>query len=138
MLRTLIAGVGAGALLTVGSLVAAAPAGADYQPWGSTSSRDHVLQRGCHDYFYRYRITVPSDIWMAETFLIGPKGRLVTSGAMMTFSDGKTGRERWQLCRSSVVSGRYKIRMKVTWRGDGYTNHVGWVKPSYFRLLRRR
>jgi hypothetical protein len=135
MLRTLIAGAGAGVLLSAG--LVAPPAGADYKPYGATSAATQELKPGCDFYYYRYRITVPSEDWGAETFLIGPHGGRVASGVLLPVSDPVAGRARFRLCRPSLVAGRYKIRMRVTFTVD-YDKFEGFVTPSYFRLVRRR
>jgi hypothetical protein len=136
MLRRAIAGSSAG-LLLAGLLVSAAPASARHQPWGSTSAENQKLRKGCRYYPYTYRVTPPVDDWVAELFLVGPRGGRVASAAFDRFSDPAVGRARWRICRPSVVPGRFKIKMKVTYL-DGYDLHEGWVAPSYFRLSRRR
>jgi hypothetical protein len=135
MLRTLIAGAGAGILLTAG--LVAPSTGADHQPYGSTSANKQALKPGCDFYHYRYRIDVPSDNWGAETFLVGPSGGTVASGVFLPVSDPVAGHGRFRLCRPSINAGRYKIRMKVTYK-VGYDHYEGFVEPSYFRLVRRR
>jgi hypothetical protein len=95
-----------------------------------------VLKQGCQRYRYRYRVTAPDDEWMAEVFLIDPRGRGVGSRSFHTPEDPATGAPAWKLCRATAGYGRYTIRMKVTW-SDGYENHSGWVKPTYFRMTRR-
>jgi hypothetical protein len=135
MLRTLIAGAGAGVLLTAG--LVAPSTGSDYAPYGSTSANKQALKPGCAFYHYRYRIEVPSDNWGAETFLVGPGGGRVASGIFLPVSDPVAGRGRFRLCRPSISAGRYQIRMKVTYK-VGYDHYEGFVEPSYFRLVRRR
>ena len=142
----------AGLLVGLLLALAAAPAGAWWpfgpdQPangsdpsrpatWGRTSSADHVLKKGCERYRYRYRVTAPDREWMAEVFLVDPRGRGVGSRSFHTPADPAQGAPRWKLCRATAGYGRYTIRMKVTW-SDGYEQHSGWVKPSYFRMTRR-
>jgi hypothetical protein len=135
MLRRLIAGASAG-LLLAGGLVSS-PAEADYKPWGSTSAKDQVLKPGCAYYHYRFRVDPPTDNWAAEVFLLAPNGGPVSSGALLAASDPSPGKARFRLCRPSLVTGKYKIRMKVSYK-DGYDLFEGYVKPSYFRLLPRR
>jgi hypothetical protein len=135
MLRTLIAGAGAGVMLAAG--LVAPPASADYKPYGATSATTQELKPGCDFYYYRYRITVPSEDWGAETFLIGPHGGRVASGVLLPHSDPVAGRARFRMCRPSLVAGRYKIRMRVTFKVD-YDTFEGNVAPSHFRLVRRR
>jgi hypothetical protein len=136
MLRRVIAATSAGLLLAVG-LGPASTARAEYVPWGSTSARDQVLKPSCAAYFYRYKMTPPIDDWAAELFLVGPNGVTIQSAALDIDSDPAADRLHWRLCRPSLRPGRYKIKMKVTYL-DGYDKYEGWVRPSYFRLLRRR
>lgn len=136
MVRTLIAGASAAVVLTAG-LVGMPAAGAEYEPYGSTSAKKQVLKPGCKYYHYRYRVDVPSDNWAAETFLVNPRGVTISSGAYLGDFDPDTDGVRWRLCRASLRAGVYKIRMKVTYK-VGYDKVEGFVKPSYFRLVRRR
>lgn len=129
----------AAAALLSGALVAGttatAAASPTYHPWGTTSSKDHVLKQGCHSYPYSYRITAPSDDWAAEIFLVNPNGRALASAAVLSESDPEAGTLRFRLCRASTVFGRHKIKMKVTWQRDRETTD-GWVAPSTFRFKR--
>lgn len=134
MLRTLIASAVVGLLFATGSMVPATSYA--YVDWGRTWAHDQVLKPGCHHYRYHFRINPPSDNWAAETFLIGPKGGQVSSGALLEPSDPSPGIARFRLCRASVIAGKYKIRMKITYKID-YEKHEGFAKPSYFRLTRR-
>ncbi len=136
LLRRIIVGTSAVLLLATG-LTSAQTAHADYQPWGRTAAADQLLKPSCAHYHYRYRISPPRNDWAAELFLMGPRGGHIASAALDVDSDPAVGRESWRLCRPSIIPGRYKIRMKITWL-DGYDKHEGWVKPSYFRLQRRR
>jgi hypothetical protein len=139
MLRALTARLAATALvagLVVAALSTAPPAqAAQYEPWGQARSSDKVLRPRCHDYAYRYRITVPSNEWAAEVFL-SSRGRAVASGALLSSEDPDRGYATFRFCRQSVRYGVYKIRMKVTWREGAYENHEGFVRPTYFRLVR--
>ena len=90
----------------------------------------------CAHYAYRYRIKPPINDWAAETFLIGPNGVPLSSGALDVGSDPAVGKEHFRLCKASITPGRYKIRMKITYL-DGYDKFEGFVKPSYFRITRR-
>ena len=135
MLRRLIAGSSAGLLLAAG--LVGSSAGAAYEPWGSTRAADQVLKSSCAHYPYRYRIDPPTDDWAAEIFLVGPRGGRIASAALDVNSDPAAGIEHWRLCRPSLTPGRYKIRMKITYLVDHYDKYGGFVKPSYFRLLRR-
>ena len=55
----------------------------------------------------------------------------MSSGALLADSDPSPGKAKFRLCRPSLVAGKYKIRMKITYK-DGYDNYEGYVKPSYF------
>lgn len=142
MLRTMIARLVTTALLTgllVGLLVVSSPgssqAAARYESWGSVSSKDHVLKRGCHDYGYRYQITTPTREWMAEIFFLTPDGEGLASATFFSQSDPNRGHRRLTVCRSSAPYGRYKIKMKVTWQRE---NETARVKPAFFRFTRPR
>ena len=134
MLRRLIAGASAGLLLAgglVSSPAEAAPA------LGQHHAADQALKPSCAHYPYRYRIDPPTDDWSAEIFLMAPRGVPIASAALDASSDPAAGKKHWRLCRPSITPGRYKIRMKVTYL-DGYDKFEGFVRPSYFRLVRRR
>lgn len=138
MFRTITAGTGAAALLAATLVTGAtgpAEASPTYHPWGSTSSKDHVLKQGCHSYRYSYRITAPTDDWAAEFTIVNPNGRALASGAVLSESDPEAGTKRFRLCRASTVYGQHKIKMKVTWQDDREITD-GWVKPSTFRFKR--
>ena len=135
LLRRIIVGTCAGLLLSAGSLVPAT--GVDYVPGGRTAAIDQLLKPGCRHYHYRFRIDPPTDNWAAELFLVGPKGLGLGTAAYQGPQDPGLGRAAFRLCRSSITAGKYTIRMKITYK-DGYDKYEGWVKPSHFRLLRRR
>ena len=135
MLRRVIAGTSVGLMLAAG--LVGSPAESAYEPWGSTSAKTQALKPGCAHYPYRYRVTPPTDEWSAEIFLISPKGVPLAAAAVDANSDPAVGIERWRLCRPSITLGRYKMRMKITYL-DGFDKFEGFVKPSYFRLVRRR
>ncbi len=73
---------------------------------------------------------------MAEVFLVSPNGRGVGSTSFHTPEDPARDARTWKLCRAAAGYGRYTIKMKVTW-SDGGEQHSGWVRPSYFRMVRR-
>jgi len=135
LLRRIIVGTTAGLLLAAGSLVPATSV--DYVPWGRTAAIDQLLKPGCRHYHYRFRINPPTDNWAAELFLTGPKGGHLSTAAYHGPYDPGVGRAAFRLCRQSIIAGKHTIRMKITYK-DGYDKHEGWVKPSHFRLLRRR
>ncbi len=106
-----------------------------YQPWGSTSSKNHVLKPGCHFYRYKYVINAPTDEWAAEIDIVNPNGRHLGHTFIDTASDPDRGSLKIKLCRRSTVYGLHKIKMKVTWQRDR-ENITGHVKPSTFRFTR--
>ncbi len=110
---------------------------AGVKPWGRTRARNQVLKPGCRSYRYTYRVTPPSDDWMAEIFLVGPKKGGIASATLFSVSEPARGRRSWRLCRNTVIRGRYTMKMKVTW-GDGYQETIGRVPSSRFRLTARR
>jgi hypothetical protein len=125
--------------LIAGLLVAGPPSPAearDFKPWGSTSSKNHVLKRGCHDYTYRYRITPPTEQWSAEIFFVGPGKLGLGSGLLDSAIDPKRGTKTIEVCRATAPYGRYKMRMKVTFNRDREVID-GFVRPSFFRFTRR-
>ena len=63
---------------------------AGVKPWGRTRARNQVLKPGCRSYRYTYRVTPPSDDWMAEIFLVGPKKGGIASATL--FSDSERAR----------------------------------------------
>ena len=130
--------------LTASLGVVTAPAGAapsdpgtakqpTYQPWGSTDAPDRVLRKGCRNYRYAYTVTPPTDDWAAEFWRTDPRGRALASGAVDVDSDPARGTRVFRFCRASTTTGRFTIRMKVTYL-DGYDLESGHVKPSHFRL----
>ena len=137
MLRAVIARLGAAALVAGLGVVAlpGPPAGA-YQPWGTAVSTNKVLKPRCHHYPFRYRINAPSDDWAAEIFLTNPRGVGIASQALLSNADPDRGRASWRFCRNSTSYGRYKIRMKITYHDENGDNHAGFVRPTYFRMVR--
>jgi hypothetical protein len=140
MLRTLIARTAtvalAGSLLVVAS---PGPSDADREArsWGTISSKNHVLKRGCHFYTYRYRITAPNDDWSAEVFLVRPDGVGLASDAIDTLPNPDRGRRTLQVCNASTTPGTHKLRMKVTYNVNTREQRAGFVDPDRFRFLRR-
>ena len=129
-------------------LATAAPSAASTSAYGRTWERDGVLRSGCHHYRYHYVVNTPTHDWTLETFLVGPGGKHLASGAFSSQSDPERARTTWtRICRTSTRPGRFTIRAKVTWYthkpgplglpGTGTTTkHVAWYTPSHFRLHR--
>ena len=107
----------------------------DRRELGHTHADDGVLRRGCHNYHYRYVVSVKTNDWTLETFLDDRTGDTVASGAFMADSDPKRGRAVFRFCRYSTYAGTFKIRAKLNWYNDA-GGHKGWFRPSYFRLRR--
>ncbi|MBU1801906.1 hypothetical protein [Nocardioides sp.] len=139
MLRTMIARAGTTALVA-SLLVMISPgqsdAGRSFKPYGSISSKNFVLKRGCHTYFYRYEITPPTEEWDAEVFIVSPDGTGLASDVIFSAVDKKRGRNSYEVCRPSTTYGKHKLKMKVTFN-RGREVFDGFVKPSSFRFKRR-
>ncbi|MGA8845257.1 MAG: hypothetical protein WB471_01425 [Nocardioides sp.] len=131
---------GATALLASLLLVTSPPssqAARDYRPWGTATSKDHVLKAGCHRYAYRYKITAPTDEWMAEIRFIGPNGTGLASSVIDSGSHPARDKRRITVCQPSTSYGKHTIKMKVTY-SVGVKHTSGQVKPTSFRFLARR
>lgn len=140
MLRSTIARTGTSALLASLLVVASPPssqAAPDYKPWGTVTSKNHVLKGGCHRYVYRYKITSPTNQWSAEIFFISPNGTGLAASAIDSGSQRAKGKRRITVCRPSTSYGKHKIKMKVSYT-EGNDLITGRVKPSSFRFLARR
>lgn len=124
-------------LLLSGFLAATGPAAAT-DPLGSVSARNQVMRDGCHRYAYTYRVTPPAhtSTWSTEIFLVDPRGRKVGSAYYLSPADALTDKASWRLCRSTMVPGKYTMRMKVTFI-EIYDLETTWLKPSTFRITRR-
>ncbi|WP_232679160.1 hypothetical protein [Nocardioides sp. R-C-SC26] len=137
MLRSRITGAVAGAAV-LASLVHAVPAAEAKKPrypWGTVTSANHVLKRGCHDYTLQYKVNAPTNEWAAEIIVINPNGRRLASYAIDKDSDPAVGRLTLDLCRASTVYGKHRLEMKVTWQ-RGRELRDGWVKATFFRFTR--
>ena len=108
---------------------------ARFKPWGRTRAPDQVLRKGCRYYKYHYAVKPPSADWTAEIFLIEPGGNTLAHAVYSPDSDPAVGNRHWRICRATTTPGRFRMRMKIVWY-DNYDGHVGWVRPSYFRLTR--
>ena len=127
-------------LTTVAVLVGggmAVPADAGNPDLGRMWAKDKVLKRGCHNYRYQYKVTSPADEWALETYLKDPTGETIASNAKDSFVDRKRGSGTFRFCRYSTRPGKFKIEGKLT-RYDGYDQHVGWVRPGFFRMRLQR
>jgi len=107
--------------------------------WGHTSAEDGVLKRRCRNYRYSYEIHPPKGDWALETFLIGPGGNALSSGAMVIGMDGTKGTDRFRFCRASTRPGVFKIRALLSVQDSSGKDYVsGWLPVTKFRLRARR
>jgi hypothetical protein len=103
---------------------------------------DRTLRAGCHRYGYHYVAKPGSDDWFLETWLHDPRGRPRGSGDFMAGSDPKAGSGGFDLCRSTVVAGRFTITARLRWYTPGIlpidppVEHTRWFEPAHFRLTR--
>jgi len=122
-------------LLLLGLGFVTSPAGAKevHPEWGSTSAPDGVLKRGCKSYSYSYALTPPKGDWALETFIVGPKGKRLASGAFMVNLDKLADTATYRLCKPTTRPGTFKIKAKVSvLDGDELTE--GWLPITRFRL----
>jgi hypothetical protein len=123
--------------LTLGcGLLVAAPATAWDADYGRVWRGDGVLQRGCHDYAFRYRVRPGNNDWGAEFFLVGPGREGLGTVNRLSGNARKKGGGRFEVCRSVTRPGRFRIRGKLTIT-RGYETEKHWIKPARFRLRRR-
>ncbi len=116
----------------------ASAATAEVHPeWGSTSSKNATVKRGCHKYDYAYALTPPDGDWALETFLVGPGGKAVGSGYLVTGKDPLAGTSTWRLCRRVVNGGKYTIKALLSVQ-NGAELIEGWLPESTFRLRKPR
>lgn len=135
----------ASALVVTASAVAddvtPATASAAYKDWGRARAPDQVLRKGCNRYRFHYRVDPPAaaEDWLAEIFLHRPDGTALGYKVYLSDKpepDPLRATRRFVVCRNSTSFGRHKLRMKVTWYERDQTPHEGYVKPTYFRMLR--
>jgi len=121
------------AVLLGGGLLVAAPATAWDADWGRVWRGDAVLQRGCHDYAFRYRVRPGHHDWGAEFFLVGPGREGLGTVNRLSGHARKKGGGRFEICRSSTRPGKFRIRGRLTVI-RGYENDHHWIRPARFRL----
>jgi hypothetical protein len=106
--------------------------------WGHTFAADGKLKRSCRNYPYSYEITPPKGDWALETFLIGPGGNALSSGAMAIGMDQTSGVDKFRFCRASTRPGVFKIRALLSVQDSTGEDYVsGWLPVTKFRLRRR-
>jgi hypothetical protein len=138
------------ALALVSSLLAlgfglSSPAGAaetapeTHPEWGRTIRGDGFLKRSCRNYPYRYELTPPKGLWALETFLIGPGGVRLASGAFAIDQNPASGPATFRICRPSTRPGVFKIRALLSVQDEVGNNYQsGWLPVTKFRLRLRR
>ena len=136
----------AAAVLTAGLLAATPPASALPDPGdelhslehvratGSVHSSDGTFERGCQSHPYRYRVRPRGSDWSLELFLIGPRGKQVSTGYEWKGSDPKRGSGRFGFCSQATRPGKFRVRSRLTW--DDGMEHQKWLEPRTIWLRR--
>ena len=114
-------------------VLVAAPATAWDADYGRVWRGDGVLQSGCHDYAFRYRVRPGPHDWSAEFFLIGPGREGLGTVNRLSGHARKKGHGKYEVCRVSTRPGKFRIRGKLTVI-RGYEREKHWVRPAHFRL----
>lgn len=107
------------------------------QSWGRTFMSDKVLRGGCHRYAFRYKITAPNDEWLAQIFLVNPRGKGLGTQVVDAAYDPPKDRLTWKVCRPTTVYGKHKVKMRVTYSTYRET-HTMNVKTTTFRFNKPR
>ena len=136
----------AAAVLVAAFLAVTAPANAVSDPGqelhslqhvratGSVHSGDGIFEKGCQSHAYRYRVRPGGSDWSLELFLIGPRGKQVSTGYKFNGHDPNRGRGRFHFCSQSTRPGRFTVRSRLTWDDGEY--HEKWLEPRTIRLRR--
>ena len=136
----------AAAVLVAAFLAVTAPANAVSDPGqelhslqhvratGSVHSGDGIFEKGCQSHGYRYRVRPGGSDWSLELFLIGPRGKQVSTGYKFNGHDPNGGRGRFHFCSQSTRPGRFTVRSRLTWDDGEY--HEKWLEPRTIRLRR--
>lgn len=136
----------AAAVLSLAALGATPPASALTSPeqqlhklqhvraTGSVHSRDGAFERGCQTHPYRYRVRPKGSDWSLELFLIGPRGKQVSTGYEWKGDDPRQGRGRFRFCAQATRPGKFTVRSRLTWDDGAY--HEKWLEPRTIRLHR--
>jgi hypothetical protein len=101
---------------------------------GSVHSGDGVFEKGCQSHRYRYRVRPAGSDWSLELFLIGPRGKQVSTGYEFNGHDPNRGHGRFHFCSQSTQPGRFTVRSRLTWDDGQY--HEKWLEPRTIRLHR--
>ena len=128
-------------LATSGAATSASTATPDarretHPEWGKTSAPNQVLKKGCHNYRYNYKLTPPEGDWALETFLVGPGGKRLASGAFAGAFDPEKGPGTFRICKATTRYGRFKIKAKLSVQNGPTEYTEGWLPKSHFRLRR--
>lgn len=106
----------------------------DVKPeWGSVSTENGVLKKGCRNYRFTYEVTPPDDgYWDLGVSVVGPGGRTLFYSYV---SDGSptSGTASYRLCRSKTRPGRYKLKPVITVMDSNETTQ-GRLQTVKFRL----
>ena len=136
----------AAAVLTVAALAVTPPASGLTSPeqelhslhhvraTGSVHSRDGAFERGCQTHPYRYRVRPKGSDWSLELFLVGPRGKQVSTGYEWKGDDPRQGRGRFRFCAQATRPGKFTVRSRLTWDDGAY--HEKWLEPRTIRLHR--
>lgn len=134
------------AALAISVLAVMSPAGAVADPadelhslehvraTGAVHSRDGVLKRGCQSHPYRYRVRPGGSDWSLEVFLIGPRGKHISTGYEWKGRDPRRGHGHFDFCAQATRPGRFTVRSRLTWDDGRY--HEKWLAPRTIRLHR--
>ena len=136
----------AAVVLTLAALAATPPASALTSPerqlhklqhvraTGSVHSGNGVLERGCQSHGYRYSVRPRHSDWSLELFLVGPRGKQVSTGYEWKGDDPRQGRGRFRFCAQATRPGKFTVRSRLTWDDGAY--HEKWLEPRTIRLHR--
>ena len=136
----------AAAVLTIGVLAVTSPATAQpslagglhslqhVRATGSVHSPDGTLDKGCQSHPYSYRVRPRGSDWSLELFLVGPRGKQLSTGYEWKGRDPKRGRGRFEFCAQATRPGRFTVRSRLTW--DDGREHEKWLEPRTIRLSR--
>lgn len=136
MLGSLAAVLVAPALLVTATTVPAEAKVVKRHDWGTITATDGRLRKGCHRYTYRYDLHPPEGDWGLETFLVGPGGESLASGAHLIDHDPLRGTGHFTICQVVTKPGRFMVRGKLSIQNGPDEYAEGWVKPAFFKLRR--
>lgn len=124
-------------VLSAGFFTGRADAMAEPADYGRTFADNGVLKRGCRTYRYSYEIMPPEDgYWVLETFIIGPKGKRLASGAFMEGYDEISATAPYRICRATTRPGVFKIEAKLS-TGENNEIFEVWLPATKYRLRAR-